>query len=530
MNSIRHCIAFFFLALAFTANLFSESEEVVSEPESTEQPAVEAEPPKTEEATESLDEAEADAAVEESEPVEEPSEPLPVVIPEPPVGGWDVYVVPIEGPINSPQLYILRRALKEAIENEVDVVILDMDTPGGELGVTLEMMEALDNFEGETITFVNDEAISAGSYIAIATNDIYFSPRGIMGAAEAVTGGGEDINESMQRKISSYLRAKVRAFSKTHRYRGDVQRAMMDPDYVLEIDGTVLKEEGELLSLTADEAIETYGKPPQALLASGIADSVEDLLTKKYGEGNTNIRTFEVTWSEHFAKWFKGLVPLLMGAGVILLFIEMKTPSFGLIGGIGVGLILLVFASNYFAGMAGHMEVVVFFIGVALVMVEIFLIPGTLIAGLAGATMMAGALLWAMADIWPTPEGGYTVDWSSVEVGIRNLLIAGVIAVFGIAVFWRFLKGSGLYRHVVSEGHSGDPDPIAVAGGKGGTGATLPDVGTKGTAVTNLRPTGMIEIDGHRFEATASAGQINQGAQIVVVGKASFSLKVEESR
>ncbi|WOO42469.1 NfeD family protein [Rubellicoccus peritrichatus] len=483
-------------------------------------------------ASEATDEPDSEETVTEeeasvAEQVATPVEKVP--LPEPPEGGWDVYVVPIEGPINSPQLYILRRALKEAIENDVEVVILDMDTPGGELGVTLEMMEALDNFEGETITFVNSEAISAGSYIAIATNDIYFSPRGIMGAAEAVTGTGENINESMQRKISSYLRAKVRVLSKTHRYRGDVQRAMMDPDYVLEIDGEVLKEEGELLSVTADEAVALYGNPPQPLLASGIADSVEDLLAHKYGEGNTNIRTFEVTWSEELAKWFKGIVPLLMGVGVILLFIEMKTPSFGVVGGIGIGLILLVFASNYFAGMAGHMEVVVFIIGVLLVVAEVFLFPGTLVAGLVGALMMAGALLWAMADIWPTSEGGYKVDWSSVEKGVQNLLIAGAIALAGMAVLWRFLKGSGLYRHVVSEGHSGEVDPVSVAGGKSQAGATLPDLGTKGVAITNLRPTGMVEIDGYRFEATATAGQIDQGSKIVVVGRASFSLKVEAS-
>ena len=90
---------------------------------------------------------------------------------------------------------------------------------------TIACMDALDKFDGTTITFVDTEAISAGSYIAIATDDIYFAPKGIMGAAEAVTGTGEDIAEGMQRKINSYLRAKVRMLAESQRYRGDVQRA-----------------------------------------------------------------------------------------------------------------------------------------------------------------------------------------------------------------------------------------------------------------------------------------------------------------
>lgn len=465
---------------------------------------------------------EAEAVTPERLPYEAPPPP------QAPEGGWNIFVVPIEGPITSPQLYILRRALKEAIEKDIDVVLIDMDTPGGELGVTLEMMEALDKFEGKTITYVNPEAISAGSYISISTDDIYFAPSGIMGAAEAVTGTGENINESMQRKIESYLRAKVRVLSKEHRYRAQVQRAMMDPDYVLEIDGEVLKEEGELLSLTADEAILAYGDPPQPLLATGIAVDVDDLLTQRYGEGNYTVRNFEVTWSEKFAKWFKTIAPALLGIGFLMVFIEIKTPNFGIVGGIGIGLVLLVFLSNYFAGMAGHIEVIVFIIGVLLVVVEVFVLPGTLLPGALGAIMMAGALLWAMADIWPTPDGGYTVNWSSVEVAIRNLLIGAVIALLGMVLLWRFLKGTGMYRHVVSEGHVGGLNPVAAGGGRSAAGKDLPAVGTEGLAVTDLRPLGTIEIDGNRFNATVGSGQINRGKRVRVIGRASFALKVEE--
>ena len=114
------------------------------------------------------------------------------------------YQIPIRDQIGSPILDILRRGLKEAIRAKADLVILDMYTPGGELGVTLEILEEiienLEKFQGKIITYVNDEAISAGAYIAIASSEIAFSPKSQIGAAEAVSGGGANIDSSMKRK------------------------------------------------------------------------------------------------------------------------------------------------------------------------------------------------------------------------------------------------------------------------------------------------------------------------------------------
>ena len=93
-------------------------------------------------------------------------------------GVVDVYVIPIEDAISKPNLYILRRGLKQAIENDIEMVVLDMNTPGWTCGCCLEMMEMLDRFEGLTATYVNEDAISAGSFIAAATDEIYFAPRG----------------------------------------------------------------------------------------------------------------------------------------------------------------------------------------------------------------------------------------------------------------------------------------------------------------------------------------------------------------
>ena len=103
-----------------------------------------------------------------------------------------VYVIPVNEAINQPNLFVLRRGLKEAIRKKVDMVLLDMDTPGGRLDICLEMMEMLDYFEGATATYINPDAISAGAFIASACDKIYFSPKGKMGAAAVIQGTGED--------------------------------------------------------------------------------------------------------------------------------------------------------------------------------------------------------------------------------------------------------------------------------------------------------------------------------------------------
>ena len=189
------------------------------------------------------------------------------------VGQKSAFVIPVKDQIGPPILNILRRGMKQAIESEVDLIIIDMDTPGGELGVTLEIMQeildSVDSWDGKVLTYVNKEAISAGAYIAIATQEIAFAPFSQIGAAEAVSGGGGQIDPSMKRKINSYLKAKIRNFAGPYKYRSLVMAAMMDANVSLIIegetlkaaDGTQIKNPGELLTLTGEEANKDLWRP-----------------------------------------------------------------------------------------------------------------------------------------------------------------------------------------------------------------------------------------------------------------------------
>ncbi len=437
-----------------------------------------------------------------------------------------VFVIPVRDEINRPILYILRRGLKEADE-KADAVVLDMDTPGGALDVTFEIMEALGKFHGETLTYVNKEAMSAGAFISATTGEIWFTPDGVIGAAAPVSAEGKDIDVTMKQKITSYLKARVRAISEGKGHRGEVISAMIDADYELKIGDKVVKAKGELLSLTASEANKTYGEPPQALLGAGTAKDIDALLSKKYGVGNYVIRNFQVTWSEVLAQYLTKLTPILLGLGMLALFIEFKTPGFGVFGIGGIVLLAVVFLSSYVAGLSGHEPLLFFGLGVLLVLLELLFWHSAGFLGVAGVALMMLSLLWSMADLWPNEP--ITIAWSA-GVFVRPLLNLGSGLAIAIVLFMallRFLPRRWVWDRLVMQSTSGGMAQVAgVAPEAAGGLAAL--VGRRGVAVTALRPGGQVEVAGKRYEAKVEVGAIDRGATIVVKGSSDFALTVEK--
>lgn len=431
-----------------------------------------------------------------------------------------VVVIPVQEQIGSPVLYILRRGLKEAIASGADVVVLDMKTPGGALNVTFEIMEALDKFPGKTITFVNNEAISAGAFISAVTDDIWFAPDGVIGAAAPVLSTGGEIDKSMKMKIVSYLRARVRAISEGHPYRGQVISAMIDDDYELKIGDEVIKAKGELLTLTATEASKTYGEPPVPLLAAGIAISVDDLLTQKFGADGYVVKLLEITWSEKLAVWLNAITPILLGLGLLALFVEFKTPGFGVFGALGIILLGVVFLGNFVAGFSGHEPILIFAIGMLLVAVELFFFPGIVVMALTGVLMMLGSLLWSMADIWPNEPIKFSGDLFLNP--LQNLLLGLVVAVGLLLFIARYLPKGWFWTR------------LAVSGEVLGS-TVMPEMelsrealtGRAGVAATDLFPSGQIEIDGRRYDARLELGSVKAGTLVRVIRHTEFEVIVE---
>jgi membrane-bound serine protease (ClpP class) len=436
-----------------------------------------------------------------------------------------VVVIPIRGQIAKPELYILRRGLKEAIEDKVDTIVLDMETPGGSLEVTFDMLKALGKFPGKTVTYINREAISAGALISAGTDEIYFAPDGIIGAAAPVLATGIEIESTMRGKIVSYLKARVRSMSEGKGYRGEVISAMIDMESELKIGDEVIKQKGELLSLTAQEAVKTYGDPPQPLLGAGIAENLEALLDRLHGAGNYSVKTLEVTWSERLAQYLTRITPLLLGLGLVCLFIEFKTPGFGVFGISGISLLGLVFFGQFVAGLSGHEPALFFLLGIALVAAELFFFPGVMMLAVSGAALMLGSLVWAMTDLWPSEP--IPISGDMFVMPLVNILSGVVLAVLLFIVVLRYLPKGGLWdRMVLNAAVAGQPMVARpLTGGREASAVDL--LGRTGIAATALFPSGQVDIGGRRYEARLAMGFAEAGTPVIVTELAEFSLIVE---
>jgi membrane-bound serine protease (ClpP class) len=331
----------------------------------------------------------------------------------------------------------------------------------------------------------------------------------------------------MRAKIESYLTARVRSITEGQGYRGQVLTAMIRRDYVLEIDGEVLKPEGDLLTLTASEAMREFGDPPVPLLGAGISTSLEALMDKLHGAGNYTVTRLEVTWSERLAQYINTFSPILMAIGLVMLFVEFKTPGFGFFGLGGAAVMLLVFFGHFTAGLSGHEAALLFVIGLLLVAVEIFILPGTIVFALTGALLMLGALAWSMVDYWPSEPLDISADMFAGP--LINVAVGVILALVIFFLIIRFLPRGGLWGRMVLEaavgGEPGGTRPLFSPAMDGEAADTL--VGQLGMAVTALYPSGQVEVGGRRYEASLVVGFAEAGTTVRVRRRREFGLEVE---
>jgi membrane-bound serine protease (ClpP class) len=248
------------------------------------------------------------------------------------------------------------------------------------------------------------------------------------------------------------------------------------------------------------------------------------LLAQKFGEGNFTVKTLEITWSEHLAVMLRAISPLLLGIGMLALYIEFKTPGFGVPGFVGIGCLAIVFLSNFVAGLSGHEPMLVFGLGLVLVFMELFFFPGAVIFALAGLLLMLGSLIWSMADIWPNEPLRFSDDL--LLRPMRDMGLGLLLAVTLALLFARFIpKGWFFSRLAVSHPIAGSAQLAGVAPEVGSGAVTL--VGRSAIAATGLYPSGQVEIDGRRYEARLEVGSAPPGTRVVVRRKTDFGLIVD---
>jgi membrane-bound serine protease (ClpP class) len=439
-----------------------------------------------------------------------------------------IYIVPIRENIMPPLVYIVRRGVKEAMEANAEAIIFDMNTDGGRVDVTEDIIQIISKFKGTTVTYVNTRAFSAGAFISLATPKSFMAPQTLLGAAAPIMmspggGGVEKIPDTVEAKMTSAIRALVRVQAEKNGHNIEVVEAMIDKTKALEIEGEVLNKAGNILTLTDKQAAKEYGDPPKPLLSLGTIESM-DALIAHLGFAEMERVVIEPTGAEKVGIWINRIGPVLLIIGMIGLYIEFKTPGFGLPGIVGITAFAIYFLGGYVAGLSGAIWSVVFIIGLLLVLLEIFVLQGTFFVGLIGGILMLIALVMGMVDMYPTSPGKPALPTlPQLQLPLRDLSIAILVSFVLALILARFLPRTTIFHKLVSQTASGVASTRAVETEHAAR------FGKVGTAVSPLCPGGKAMFDDQLLDVITRGEMVRKGRPVRIIGHSGPNEIVEEA-
>jgi len=395
-------------------------------------------------------------------------------------------------------------ALDHATEIEADLVIIEMDTYGGALNDADEIRNRILEFPKPIWVFIDKNAASAGALISIACDSIYMASGSSIGAATVVTQDGSAAPDKYQSYMRSIMRSTAEATGRDPR----IAEAMVDED--LEIDG--ITKAGEVITFSTSEAIK-YG------FCEGEVNSIPELLAK-YNIDNYTLEEFKLSGAEKVIRFF--LNPIISGILILVIlggiYFELQTPGIGFPLLAAVTAALLYFIPYYLNGLAENWEIIMFMVGLILLALEIFVIPGFGIAGISGLVFTIGALILVMLN-------NDLLDFSFVETNDIFQAVAAILAgLFGSIILMFFggirLTNSRFFKRIALqsvqdrlEGYTSNFKESSL-------------LGKRGKAYTVLRPSGKVIIDDVLYDAYTRGDYIQKDEEIIVVSEEGTSLKV----
>jgi membrane-bound serine protease (ClpP class) len=435
----------------------------------------------------------------------------------------DIVVVPLRGEIGPSLFMFLRRAEKLAEASDASAIIFDMNTYGGRIDSAEEITSVLNRATIPTYAFINSNAGSAGSLIALATKHIYMAPVSAIGAAAPVLPTGEDLPLTQKEKTISYWSALIRASATRNGHNPDVGEAFMNKDKEVKIGDRVIHAKGTLLTLNAQEATEQING--KTLLAEGIVDSTAELIRKAGLKGNTV--SIDPTGFEQLALWITALAPLLLLGGIVAAYLEFKIPGASVPGIIAAICFTLFFLGHYFAGLAGWEVVALFLLGLALVLIEIlFFAHSTIVFGVIGVFLMLGSILWAMVDRYPGET--FLPTGEALVLPLLNLFLALIASAIVIGLLAHYLPRTSIYRRFALI-TSNPPGPSLAGEPREFLTPIALSPGMRGTSLSILRPSGKARFANHIVDVITQGEFIAPGTPISIVQTDGMRVVVESA-
>lgn len=418
-----------------------------------------------------------------------------------------IYTFKIDADIDPGMNRRVQLALEEAKKNKVGLILIEMDTYGGAVTDADEIRTLLLESEIPVYVFINKDAASAGALISIACDSIYMAPGASIGAATVVNGTD---GAAAPDKYQSYMRSMMRSTAEATGRDPKIAEAMVDEKIVIE----GISEAGSVITFSVSEAIK-YG------FSEGEYESINAILTAQNLE-NAEILAYEEDTVDKIISFF--LSPAISGVLILIIlggiYFELQTPGVGFPLLAAIIATLLYFIPYYLNGLAENWEVLVFFAGIILLAVELFIIPGFGVFGILGIVFILGGLVLGML-----PNQNFNFDFvpASQLFGALLTVILAALASVGL-IFWLTPKINqwGAFKHITlastqerSEGYTSSfyPDTL---------------LGKTGTVHSRLRPSGRVEIDGEIYDSFSRGDFIDQGEKIIVISTEGTSLKVKK--
>ena len=434
------------------------------------------------------------------------SEPAPPPPPAP------VTVIPIRGQIEGALLYVIRRGLAEAEREHAAAVLLVMDTPGGTLNAASDIVRSIQAARTPVHTFIEKDAFSAGAIIALATRSIYMAPGSVIGDALPIlmspVGGVQEMSEGLEEKSVSAVSALVRAAAQEAGHDPELAEKMVRREKEFKIGDEVISPAGQLLTLTAEEAARPGREEGRPLLSAGTLPDLAAVLDD-LGLAGHPVRELEITAAERMARWIAAAAPVLMILGFLGIYLEIKTPGIGLPGLFGAVCLALFFWGHHIAGLAGMEDLLLFAVGVVLILIEIFVIPGFGVTGMLGIVLVLLSLVGAMTRI--VPGGPLLPDWPALQIPVLKTF-AAIVGTGALALLLgRFLPRSRFVNRLALAASTSAADGYTAAAD------TSALVGQSGVALTPLHPSGAARIGGERLDVVTDGEFLEAGTPVRIV-------------
>lgn len=415
-----------------------------------------------------------------------------------------VYRVPIEGTIDLGLPPFIQRTLEDAESNEATAVIFDINTFGGRVDAATQIKDAILGADILTIAFINRRAISAGALISLSCEKIYMTGGGLIGAATAVDMTGKKGSE----KVISFMREEMASTAEKRGRSKEIARGMVDEELTfthlviggdsIKVDDIEGRKDGKLISLTTEQALKYK-------IADGTAENMEALLDSL---GYSSFKIIETTenWSEAIVRFLTNPVvaSLLTTFGFLGILFELQSPGWGIPGFVGLACLILSLSASYIAQLATMSDMLFVLTGLALILLEVLVIPGFGIAGLGGIGLMIyGLYLLLLPDI---PVGEEVLGQA-----MDGFLIGLVGAVIGLVLLAKLMIKTKFWEQLTA------PDTQKKEDGYSNTFGWESLQGETGIADTDLHPSGWVRVKDQRIFVVSEGEFIEEGKEIKIL-------------